>query len=470
MISLKTKVWLSILAAPVALIFIYVITMQVRNPETRWDWNEIEVDTIDFPPGFQWGVATSSHQVEGNCNNNWSRWEASFKADGTPRIHNGDRSIVACDHWNRYKEDIELIKALGVSVYRFSVEWSKIEPEAGHFDESAIQHYRDVCLALKAAGITPVVTLHHFTNPLWFEDMGAFENEANIRYFVRFSQRVFDSLKDHVAIWCTINEPAVYTTQGYFNGVWPPGKQDPQLAGEVMKNLLVAHTRVYEALKSRVDGKNYQVGIVKNVFPFDPYNRWNPMDWFVCSILDGVFNQGALDYFQTGKFSFSLPGMDKVKYINKSGIGSLDFIGLNNYSHQRVKSQLNPKEFFRFEFYPDEEMTDMFYPIYPEAIYRSIKRVKDIDVPIIITENGIADKKDDRRRRYIERYLYAVSKAIKEGADVRGYYYWSLMDNFEWSEGYEMKFGLYEVDFTTQIRTLREGSKRYMDIVARFSQ
>ena len=165
-----------------------------------------------------------------------------------------------------------------------------------------------------------------------------------------------------------------------------------------------------------------------------------------------------------------MPGMDKVKYINKSGLGTLDFIGLNNYSHQRVKSRLNTKEFFRFEFYPDEEMTDMFYPIYPEAIYRSIKRAKDIDVPIIITENGIADKKDDRRRRYIERYLYAVSKAIKEGADVRGYYYWSLMDNFEWSEGYEMKFGLYEVDFTTQIRTLREGSKRYMDIVARFSQ
>ena len=124
--------------------------MQVRHPETRWDWSKIEVDAIDFPTGFQWGVATSSHQVEGNCNNNWSRWEASFKEDGTPRIHNGDRSAIACDHWNRYKEDIALIKALGVSVYRFSVEWSKIEPEAGNFDESAIQHYRDVCLALKA--------------------------------------------------------------------------------------------------------------------------------------------------------------------------------------------------------------------------------------------------------------------------------------------------------------------------------
>ena len=467
--SFKTKRRLSILAVPVALIFIYVITMQVRHPETRWDWNEIEVDTMDFPSGFQWGVATAAHQVEGNCINNWSRWEKDIKEDGGGRIHNGDISGLACDHWNRYNEDISLIKALGVDVYRFSVEWSKIEPEEGKFDIIALQHYRDVATALITAGITPVVTLHHFTNPLWFEDMSAFEIEDNIKYFIRFSEYVFEGLKDKVHIWCTINEPAVYTTQGYFNGVFPPGKQNPELAGNVMKNLLLAHTSVYKKLKNHEDGKNHQIGIVKNIFPFDPYNRWNPLDWFVSRTLDGVFNQGALDYFRTGEFQFSMPGMDKVTINNSEGIGALDFIGLNNYSHQRVKSQLNINNFFRFEFYPEEQMTDMAYPIYPEAIYRSIKRAVTLGVPIIITENGVADKKDSLRSIFIERYLYAVSKAISEGADIRGYYYWSLMDNFEWAEGYEMKFGLYEVDFITQKRSLREGSKRYKDIVSRFS-
>ena len=466
----KIKLWILVLIIPVLILLAYDIAMQVQYPELRWDWDRINVNDMNFPEEFRWGVATSSHQVEGNCTNNWSAWEASTNEKGNPRILDGDRSGLACDHWNRYKEDIGLIKALGLGAYRFSVEWSKIEPEEGKFNNSALKHYRDVCADLEEAGITPVITLHHFTNPLWFEDMGAFEKEENISYFVRFSQRVFDTLKDHVAIWCTINEPAVYTSQGYFNGIWPPGKRNPQLAGEVMKNLLVAHTKVYKALKNVENGEKYQIGIVKNIFPFDPYNRWNPLDWFVCRSLDGVFNQGALDYFKTGEFEFSMPGMSKLKYTYADGAGALDFIGLNNYSHQRVKSQLNPREFFRFEFYPYEEMTDMAYPIYPEAIYRSIKRVKALGIPIIITENGIADVRDDRRAKYIERYLYAVSKALGEGADIAGYFYWSLMDNFEWSEGYDMKFGLYEVDFNTQDRTLREGSKRYMDIVERFSQ
>ncbi|MBT3737524.1 MAG: glycoside hydrolase family 1 protein [Candidatus Marinimicrobia bacterium] len=462
------KKWFYILLFPLFLLSGYLIINHIKYPEVRWNWDQIDETVLDFPKGFQWGVATSAHQVEGNSINNWSRWEEGNFQDGLPHIHEGEKSGIASDHWKRFKEDILLIKELGVDVYRFSVEWSKIEPEEGLFSKKAIQHYQEVCDALLSAGIKPVITLHHFTNPLWFEDLGAFEKEENIKYFTRFSEFVFEELNSKVDKWCTINEPAVYTSQGYFNGVFPPGKKDPQLAGVVMKNLLLAHTRVYNLLKSHRNGKKHQIGIVKNIFPFDPFNRWNPLDWFVSRTLDEVFNQGALDYFITGNFEFSMPGMNKVVFNDPSVIKSLDFIGLNNYSHQRVKSQFSLNNFFRFQFYDDEEMTDMPYPIYPEAIYRSIKRVSAIGKPIIITENGVADKSDTIRPKYIDRYLFAVSKAIDEGANIKGYYYWTLMDNFEWSEGYAMKFGLYEVDFKNQKRTLREGSKHYIDIISKF--
>jgi beta-glucosidase len=163
-----------------------------------------------------------------------------------------------------------------------------------------------------------------------------------------------------------------------------------------------------------------------------------------------------------------MPGMDKVVFNDPSVIKSLDFIGLNNYSHYRVKSQFSLSDFFYFKFYDDEEKTDMPYPLYAEGMYRSIKRVETLGKPIIITENGVADKNDIIRSKYIDRYLFAVSRAIEEGADIKGYYYWTLMDNFEWSEGYDMKFGLYDVDFKTQKRTLREGSKRFIDIISQF--
>ena len=454
-----------ILFVPIGLWLMYVITMSARHPEVRWDWEKEETKTLSFPPGFVWGVATAAHQVEGGCTNNWSEWENTPDENGNPRIHKGNKSGMACDHWNRYREDIGLIESLGVDMYRFSVEWSKIEPQEGQFDYSALEHYKDVCIALKQSGITPVITLHHFTNPLWFEAKGAFEKEENLEYFVRFAEQVFDYLKDHVDIWCTVNEPAVYTYQGYFNGVWPPGKMDPQLAGTVLKNLLEGHVRVYKALKSKKGGTRAQIGIVKNIFPFDPYNRWNPLDWMVTRILDNAFNSVALDFLISGTYDFSMPTMAKVEYENPKAVGTLDFIGLNNYSHQRINSHLNLKQFFTIEFYPHEQMTDMHYPIYPEALYRSIKVASQMGVPIYITENGIADGTDDRRAIYIDRYIRAVSRSIQEGYDVRGYFYWSLMDNFEWTEGYDMKFGLYEVDFITQERKLREGSRRFIEIV-----
>ena len=413
-----------------------------------------------------WGTATAAHQVEGNnTNNNWYAWEHQKDANGKSRIHNNDKSGIAANHWNLYRDDISLMNDLGVGYYRFSVEWSKIEPENGIINEKALEHYRDVCIALIDSGLTPVITLHHFSHPIWFEELGAFEKEENIEYYIRFSELVFNKLSDIVPVWCTINEPAVYVTQGYFNGVFPPGKKDPLLAGYVMRNLLNAHVQVYQRLKSLPNGENVQIGLVKNITQLDPLRRWHILDWYFSGILNDVFTNSTLNLFLKGEFDFYLPAMANVSYKNYDAINSLDFIGLNYYSRWHVKGQLNLTEPFTFELRPQDIQTDMPYAIYPEGFYKAVKTIAKLNVPIIITENGIADNKDDRRSLFIKRYLYALFKTIEEGYDVRGYFYWSLMDNFEWAEGYMMKFGLYDVDFNTQKRTLRSGSQSFVNIV-----
>ena len=413
-----------------------------------------------------WGTATAAHQVEGNnTNNNWYAWEHQKDSNGKSRIHNNDKSGIAANHWNLYRDDISLMNDLGVGYYRFSVEWSKIEPKNGIINEKTLEHYRDVCIALIDSGLTPVITLHHFSHPIWFEELGAFEKEENIEYYIRFSELVFNKLSDIVPIWCTINEPAVYVTQGYFNGVFPPGKKDPLLAGYVMRNLLNAHVQVYQRLKSLPNGENVQIGLVKNITQLDPLRRWHILDWYFSGILNDVFTNSTLNLFLKGEFDFYLPAMANVSYKNYDAINSLDFIGLNYYSRWHVKGQLNLAEPFTFKLRPQDIQTDMPYAIYAEGFYKAVKTIAKLNVPIIITENGIADNKDDRRSLFIKRYLYALFKTIEEGYDIRGYFYWSLMDNFEWAEGYMMKFGLYDVDFNTQDRTLRSGSQSFVDIV-----
>ena len=448
------------------MVILTIVNYRISNPDPRWNWDKIKTEKIYFPNNFMWGTATAAHQVEGNnTNNNWYRFEHQKDSNGKPRIHNNDKSGLAADHWNRYKEDIDLMNELGVKYYRFSIEWSKIEPKNGIFNEKALEHYRELCTTLIDSGLTPVVTLHHFTHPIWFEDLGGFEKEENIKHYLEFSEFVFNKLSDLVPFWCTINEPAVYVSQGYFNGVFPPGKKDPVLAGQVMKNLLNAHVAVFRHLKTLPNGMNVQIGLVKNITQFDPLRRWHILDWYFSGILNDIFTNNTINLLTTGDFNFYLPGMANISYKNTDAIGAIDFIGLNYYSRWHVKGHLNTATPFTFETRPEDIQTDMPYSIYPEGFYRAIQTISKLNKPIIITENGIADNKDDRRELFIERYLYALYKAIMDGYDIRGYFYWTLMDNFEWAEGYAMKFGLYEVDFTTQKRELRKGSLAFSKIV-----
>ena len=443
-----------------------VIYFNLSSPETNWNWDKIDTQNIHFPNSFAWGTATAAHQVEGNnTNNNWYDWEHQLDENNQPRIHNGDKSILAADHWNRYPDDIKLMKDLGVNHYRFSIEWSKIEPKNGNYDLEAIQHYRDLCDSLLKNNITPVVTLHHFTHPIWFEKIGAFEKRENIDHFIDYSEYTFNNLKDLVPIWCTINEPSVFVSQGYFNGIFPPGKKDPVLAAAVLENLLYAHTKTYKHLKNLDGGDQAQIGLVKNIFQFDPLRRWHILDWAFSKVLNNVFTHSTLDYFKKGHATFSLPGMVKKHLENNDAIGAMDFIGLNYYSRMHVKGQANISEPFIFEKREKDIQTDMDYALYPEGFYKALHTISTLEKPIYVTENGVADRGNNIREIFIKRYLYALNKGIQDGLDIRGYFYWTLMDNFEWAEGYKMKFGLYEVNFETQARILRESSSLFAKMV-----
>ena len=462
MISTDSLFWI-VLAVAIFGFIPFMLHLIFR--EDRWDWKNINLNDIVFPDSFIWGTATASHQVEGGCNNNWSEFEKGYKDDGEPNIKDAQISGDACDHWNRSSDDIKLIKDLGVKHYRFSLEWSKIEPEKGVYCKNALSHYSTMIDELISNGIQPVVTLHHFAHPIWFDEIGAFEEEDNISHLVAFSKRVFEEYSDRVKYWCTINEPGVVAIQGYFTGMFPPGLNNGKLTAEVYKNLLESHVQIYHQLKKHKNASKVKIGIVKNINQFEPWSRYNLFDWMFTLAMNHVFNWSAINFFKSGKLKFRVPFMMWHSHVNKKAKDSLDFFGLNYYSHNHIKFNPFRKDFSDLMYRKEDTLTDMPYTIYAEGMYRAIKLVSSLGYPIIITENGVADKEDNIRAEYIAKYLYAVRKAMHNGYNVIGYYYWSLMDNFEWAFGYDMRFGLYEVDFDTQERRLRDGSKTFIDIV-----
>jgi len=438
--------------------------------ELQWDWSTINTDAVHFEKDFIFGTAIAEYQVSGaaNCPDaQWATWDYTNDSKGNPRILNGQRSGIACDFWHTYKADIELLKKMKVKSFRFSIEWSKIEPQQGVINRAAIKHYHDLLDELIAADIKPVVSLHHFTHPIWFEELGAFEKEENIHYFVDFAQRMVREYGNKVMLWATFNEPGVYVFQGYIRGVWPPGKIGINRAGSVLWNILRAHVQAYKAIKRLPNGAHAQVGLAHSLTQFEPYNTASRMEESVAYYMNHMFHDAITEFFSTGKFTWQVPVLTSLEYEDKDATRSLDFFGINYYSHILLRIEWgNCGQAFRAH----EIKTDMPYCIYAEGLYRAIKDVSERitgmqGIPIYITENGIADAKDDRRELFIKRYLYALYRAVQDGYDVRGYFYWSLLDNFEWSEGYTQKFGLYEVNMMTGERRLRDGARAYLDII-----
>ncbi len=437
----------------------------------RWDWNELGInddtflDRLSFPSSFIWGIADSAYQTEGPyCDddrtivNNWTHWQEQG------RIKDNQMVGRACDRWNRWQDDCALIDHCGFRTYRFSIMWGKIEPEQGVFDDEALQHYIDIVDELNKRGIEPMICLWHFTWPDWFDELGRFEKPENSKYFIRFAEHIFDALHDKVKWWMTFNEPSAAAAGGYFIGNLPPGvKNNLTQTGIVLKNIFDTHCEIYNSFKT-IDPEA-QIGLCHVINPIYPYHQWNPVENGIADTFDTLFNQTTIDYFKTGVFDWRLPGYSMVYDQNDQAPSCLDWFGVNYYAHTNIKMSASLFNFIGEAVHEDEITTGNNQIIYPEGLYRAIKQCSELPVPLLVTENGLADNDDTLKQDFIRRHLYAVAQAIADGYDVRGYYYWTLLDNFEWDHGYNHKFGLFNVDPKTQERTLKSGSREFIDFL-----
>jgi beta-glucosidase len=420
---------------------------------------------ITFPRDFLWGGATSSHQVEGgNVNNDWWAFE---QIPG--KIVDGSISGDACDHYNRFHEDFRLLKRLNHNAHRLSLEWSRIEPSKGYYSNAALAHYEEVFKTLKKLGIEPMVTLHHFTTPLWMAREGGWANRDIIKRFEDYTRVVADAFGGYVRLWLPINEPMVYAFLTYFEGVFAPGVKNPMKGFRVASNMLRAHAGAYRIIKRM--NPDAQVGFNKHMRVFDPLREGKRLDSWVAGLQDKNFNMDIMDALNTGETSGRIRVAPEDKNLLRK---SMDFIGLNYYSRDHVRfSLLSPMKMFGKTIVP--EGVETTHPgatgedkpegeIYSHGLYRLIGKLSKYDVPVYITENGLAAEDDQKRVKYMADHIVEVGRAIKDGMDVRGYLFWSTLDNFEWNEGYTMRFGMIQVDFDTQKRRVKPSGRMFAEI------
>ena len=409
---------------------------------------------------FLMGTATAALQIEGgDRNNNWYRWCELGK------IKDGSHCLRANDHYNRVEEDIALMRAMHNDTYRLGLEWSRIEPAPGQWSREGLDHYRRELELLLDAGITPLVTLHHFSHPLWFEDMAGWENRRSPEIFRRYTRTVVENLGDLIRDWITINEPNVYAMGSFLTGEWPPGKKSIPAYFRVLRNMVLGHILAYREIHAVRSARNFpgptRVGVANHIRVFDPED--NALARGAARRLDYLFHTIVVRGMAEGKLSFPLGTggcpLGKGFYM--------DFFGLNYYSRDIVAfSWKNPGMLFaRLKTDPELPKNDLGWDIYPEGLYRICKEYyAKYKVPIYITENGICDADDDQRPRYICDHLEQVARLRREGIPVERYYHWTLMDNFEWTEGESARFGLIHCNFETQERTLRNSARLYGEI------
>ena len=412
--------------------------------------------TFHFPTGFLWGTATSSHQVEGgNTNNNWYKWEQGG--------HTTHKSGNASDWWNgRWKEDFDRAVESGQNAHRLSVEWSRIQPAPDRWDEDALEYYRSMLRGLHDRNITPMVTLHHFTDPLWLGDLGGWETQTVVSLFEKYSRKVVESLKEYCSLWCTINEPNVYSLEGYIRANFPPGKSDLKLSLLVQSNLARAHAVAYRLIHELQP--EARVGYALHFRPQEPFHPWFPLDRLMRNVKFEAINMSFPSAISTGVMRSPI-GNIRVPEAK----GTQDYFGLNYYSVDTVAFDLRkPEELFSRSFF--REGTDMadagMNSNTPEGLFWSIKwAVRTYPgLPIIITENGVEDATDRIRPRYLAEHVRAMWRAVNFNWPVRGYFHWSLVDNFEWERGWSQRFGLWSIDTETQQRTKRPSADLYAAI------
>ena len=431
-----------------------------------------------FPQDFAWGAATASYQIEGAWNEDGrgeSIWDRFSHTPG--KVQDGDTGDVACDHYHRWESDLQLVKDMGLGVYRFSIAWPRVLPEGcGRVNEAGLDFYNRIVDRLLEYNIEPYVTLYHWDLPQALQDLGGWPARLSADAFVEFADVVTRSLGDRVKNWITINEPWVSAFVGYRDGRHAPGHTDVGEALAAAHHLLLAHGLAVPVI--RRNSPNANVGIVLNLTPQVPASP-SVADRDAANWVDGYINRFFLDplvgrgYPQDivdgfgDAMAFILPGDMQTISV------PIDFIGVNYYTRNIVRSEKiaenenAPRTVFRVG-----ENTEMDWEVYPEGLYKILGRLYfDYDFPAIhITENGAAfvdhvgedgEVDDPSRVSYYEQHLEQVHRAIEAGVPVKGYFAWSLMDNFEWGFGYSKRFGMIHIDYQTQKRTLKSSAKWY---------
>jgi len=383
---------------------------------------------VHFPREFSWGTSTSAYQIEGGgSNTDWWRFE---RSEGTTAVEVcGD----ACDSWNRYEEDLDILSSLGLNSFRLSVEWARIEPEHGIFSSDALEHYRRVLEACHERNILPVVTLHHFTLPLWAADEGGFENPSIAQWMASYAKKVSESLGDLIGIACTINEPNIVAIMGYLIGQFPPQVTSWERFVKVNETMRACHVAMRDVLKEGPG--TFPVGLPMSMQEYE-----------------------AVSGFEDRLASFREEMEDKYLLA----LQGEDYVGVQCYT----KLILGPDGIVLD---PEGETTDMGYLYWPQSVEYTVRRAAALTrAPIIVTENGIGTTDDAQRIRYLGEALEGIRALLNDGLDVRGYFQWSLLDNFEWSLGYRPQFGMVAVDRTTFTRTLKPSAHWFAHAVQNF--
>jgi beta-glucosidase len=413
--------------------------------------------THHFPKGFLWGAATSSHQVEGdNRANDWWAWE--FEEG---RIREGHRSGAACEWWNgRWREDLDRAADSGQNAHRLSIEWSRIEPEPGKWDSSALGQYEEIVHGALDRGLIPMVTLHHFTNPVWFMEQGGWTVPTAIPQFERFAVKVVDQLKALVGLWITINEPNVYAYNAYSAGVFPPGEHDLRRMILVMSQLTRAHSAAYRAIHTIQP--EALVGLAHHYRGMRPDHSYNPLERLLTAVRSSAFNDSIPGATRNGAFRL-LWHRERIP----EAAGTQDFLGLNYYTEERVGLALdNPSNLFSEAHFPDQADLSPTGSIAnePTGFWRALNWAHRFKLPIYVTENGTEDPYGGFRPRYLATHVRQLWRATNLSWQVKGYFHWSLIDNFEWERGWTQRFGLWALDPDTQERTRRPSADFYAEI------
>ena len=442
------------------------------------------MNSIDFPNDFLWGAATASYQIEGACQEDGkseSIWDRFAHTPG--KIHDGSHGDVACDHYHLYREDVALMKDINLKAYRFSISWPRILPGgSGKVNQAGIDFYSRLVDELLAADIKPVITLYHWDLPQILEEKGGWANRDIVGRFGEYAGTVAGALGDRVEMWTTFNEPGMFSLLGYLMGIHAPGHQDPVEYFRVTHNINLAHGEGVTLIRS--EAKDPRVGTVFQIPPIHPRSDSEKDQeaarivdallnrWWIEPVLLGRYPEDLLEILAPLNLSIEKEDLEKIKQ-------PIDFVGMNVYTRMFAFHDENTPLFeASIDFQhrtPGARFTDMGWEVYPEAIYESLIRFKEEwgDPEVYITENGSAEKDqivdgavdDQPRIDYLKGYLAQVRRAMDHGVNVKGYFVWSLMDNFEWAEGYSKRFGIIYVDYHSQKRTPKASATWYRNLI-----